>query len=50
MRNALKTLIKGLDIGSLDVDLSLRAETLSVANFVSLSNQINQQLCLTKSE
>ncbi|MFT7560606.1 MAG: 16S rRNA (adenine1518-N6/adenine1519-N6)-dimethyltransferase [Flavobacteriales bacterium] len=50
MRNALKTLVKGLNIEALDVDLSLRAETLSVANFVNLSNQINQQLCLTESE
>lgn len=40
LRNALKSILDGIDVDSLDVDLSLRAERLSVADFVNLSNQL----------
>lgn len=42
LRNALKPILDGVDTSLLDVDLSLRAERLSVADFVTLSNQLNK--------
>lgn len=43
LRNALKTILENVDDSSLAIDLSLRAERLTVADFVQLSNQINAQ-------
>lgn len=40
LRNALKSILDGVDATQLDVDLSLRAERLSVSDFVNLSNQL----------
>lgn len=40
LRNALKNLPGDIDVDSLDVDLTKRAENLSVAEYVQLSNQI----------
>lgn len=40
LRNSLKVIIDNIDVNKLDVDLSLRAERLSVEDFVNLSNQI----------
>ena len=40
LRNALKPLLEELDSSKLDIDLNLRAERLSVADFVRLSNQV----------
>ncbi len=45
LRNGLKYLsIEGLDTSTLDFDLNLRPEQLSVWDFVELSNKISQQL------
>ena len=40
LRNALKSTLENVNSDQLDVDLSLRAERLSVADFVHLSNQV----------
>ncbi|MFZ9035274.1 MAG: 16S rRNA (adenine(1518)-N(6)/adenine(1519)-N(6))-dimethyltransferase RsmA [Francisellaceae bacterium] len=47
LRNTLKPLLTPeLDVGLLPIDLSLRAENLSVADFVHLSNVIGKKTCL----
>lgn len=40
LRNALKPILEGVNTSKLDADLSLRAERLSVSDFVTLSNQL----------
>lgn len=40
LRNALKPILEDVDTESLDIDLGLRAERLTVADFVRLSNQL----------
>ena len=42
LRNALKDILADIDHNVLNIDLSLRAERLSVSDFVTLSNQILQ--------
>lgn len=42
LRNAIKSLLENCDEASLSIDLNLRAERLSVADFVQLSNELYQ--------
>lgn len=42
LRNALKSQLENIDVSQIDIDLSLRAERLSVEDFVNLSNQLIQ--------
>lgn len=43
LRNSLRNLIAAEDVESLDVDLSRRPESMTLADFVTLTNQLTQQ-------